>query len=181
MVAGAQEGWRTTLDKLEQEVARLSDAIGAPIRSVAHASFHLERLYDAPVERVWRALTDQAAKETWFVGPPGAWELVERRMDVREGGRELARGRFKSGVISTFDAIYHDVVRHERLVYTYGMFLDDRKISVSLATMQLKSEGGKTKLMVAEQGAFLDGYEDAGAREQGTMHLLDALRASLND
>ncbi len=41
MVAGAQEGWRTTLDKLEQEVARLSDAIGAPIRSVAHASFHL--------------------------------------------------------------------------------------------------------------------------------------------
>ncbi len=52
---------------------------------------------------------------------------------------------------------------------------------VSLATMQLKSEGGKTKLMVAEQGAFLDGYEDAGAREQGTMHLLDALRASLND
>jgi hypothetical protein len=45
--------------------------------------------------------------------------------------------------------------------------------------MQLKAEGRKTTLMVTEQGAFLDGYDDAGAREQGTSHLLDALGASL--
>jgi hypothetical protein len=61
------------------------------------------------------------------------------------------------------------------------MHLDEKKISVSLATMQLKSEGGKTKLMVTEQGAFLDGYHDAGAREQGTGLLLDALGASLRE
>ena len=57
------------------------------------------------------------------------------------------------------------------------MHLDDKKISVSLATMQLKAEGGKTTLMVTEQAAFLDGYDDAGSREQGTGHLLDALGA----
>jgi uncharacterized protein YndB with AHSA1/START domain len=181
MVAGAAEGWRTTLDKLDQELLRLSGAVGTHTRSVVHASFHLERHYDAPVARVWRALTEQAAKEKWFVGPPGEWELVERRMDVREGGRELAKGRFRSGVVSTFDASYHDVVRHERLVYSYVMYLDDKKISVSLATMQLRSENGGTKLMVAEQGAFLDGYDDAGSREHGTAYLLDALGASLND
>jgi uncharacterized protein YndB with AHSA1/START domain len=181
MVAGAPEGWRTTLDKLEQEVLRMSGAVGIQTRSVVHGSFHLERQYDAPVERVWRALTDIEAKQKWFVGPPGEWELVERRMDVREGGRELAKGRFKSGMVSTFDASYHDVVRHERLVYSYVMYLDDRKISVSLATMQLKSENGGTKLIVAEQGAFLDGYDDAGSREHGTGYLLDALGASLND
>ena len=50
---------------------------------------------------------------------------------------------------------------------------------MSLATMQLKAEGRKTTLMVTEQGAFLDGYDDAGSREQGTGHLLDALGASL--
>src|SRR5580704_13232545 len=49
----------------------------------------------------------------------------------------------------------------------------------SLATMQLKAEGRKTTLMVTEQGAFLDGYDDAGSREQGTSHLLDALGGSL--
>jgi len=34
---------------------------------------------------------------------------------------------------------------------------------------------------LTEQGAFLDGYDDAGSREEGTGHLLDALGASLRD
>jgi uncharacterized protein YndB with AHSA1/START domain len=84
-------------------------------------------------------------------------------------------------MVTTFDAIYHDVIPNERLVYSYEMHLDDKKISVSLATMQLESEGGKTTLKVTEQGAFLDGYDDAGSREHGTGILLDALGASLKD
>jgi uncharacterized protein YndB with AHSA1/START domain len=148
---------------------------------VVHATFHLERTYDAPVARVWKALTDEAAKQKWFGGTPGSWELLERRMDVRAGGSERLKGRWEGGVVSTFDAIYHDVIPNERLVYSYEMHLDDKKISVSLATMELKAEGGKTTLMVTEQGAFLDGYDDAGSREHGTGHLLDALGASLKD
>jgi uncharacterized protein YndB with AHSA1/START domain len=155
--------------------------IAQPARSVMHASFHLERRYDAPIERVWAALTEVAAKEKWFVGPPGHWELVERHMDVRDRGRELVKGRFASGVVSTFDASYHDVVALERLVYSYVMYLDDRKISVSLVTMELRRDGGGTRLMVTEQGAFLDGYDDAGSRETGTAYLLDAIGASLAD
>lgn len=181
MVAGASEGWRTTLDKLGQEVLRMSGAVGTLVRSVVHASFHLERHYDAPIDRVWKALTDEAAKQKWFGPPPGELELIERSMDVREGGREVMRGRWKSGMVSSFDAIYHDVVAPERLVYGYVMHLDDKKISVSLATMQLRSEAGGTTLMVTEQGAFLDGYDDAGAREHGTGFLLDRLGASLNE
>jgi len=181
MVAGAPEGWRTTLDKLERQVLRMSGAAGTRPRSVVHASFHLERHYDASVERVWRALTEQTAKQKWFGGPPGEWDVIERHMDVREGGRERAKGRWVSGVVSTFDAVYHDVVPHARLVYSYVMHLDDKKISVSLATMQLASEGGGTTLKVTEQGAFLDGYDDAGSREHGTGYLLDKLGASLKE
>jgi hypothetical protein len=60
------------------------------------------------------------------------------------------------------------------------MHLDDRKISVSLATLQIKpSRDRRTKLFVDEQGAFLDGYDDAGSRERGTGDLLDKLGASL--
>jgi Activator of Hsp90 ATPase homolog 1-like protein len=68
-----------------------------------------------------------------------------------------------------------------RLVYSYVMHLNDKKISASLATMQLAASGSKTTLKVTEQGAFLDGYDDAGSREHGTSHLLDALGASLKD
>ena len=181
MVAGAPEGWRTTLDKLEKEVVRMQGGSETGVRSVVHATFHLQRAYDAPVARVWRALTDEAAKQKWFAGPPGRWELLERHMDVRVGGSERVKGRWEGGVVSTFDATYHDVIPEERLVYSYEMHLDHKKISVSLATLQLKAEAGKTTLMVTEQGAFLDGYEDAGSREQGTGHLLDALGKSLMD
>jgi len=181
MVAGAQEGWRTTLDKLEKEVVGMQGGAETGVRSVVHATFHLERTYDAPVARVWKALTDDKAKQKWFGGTAGRWELLERHMDVRVGGSERVKGRWEGGVVSTFDALYHDVVANERLVYSYVMHLDDKKISVSLATMQLKADGGKTTLKVFEQGAFLDGYDDAGSRERGTGHLLDALGASLID
>src|ERR1700730_4694171 len=181
MVAGAQEGWRTTLDKLEKQVMRMQGGAETGVRSVVHATFHLERTYDAPVTRVWKALTDESAKQKWFGGTPGRWELLERHMDVRVGGSERLRGRWEGGVVSAFEALYHDVIPNERLVYSYVMHMGDKKISVSLATMQLKAVGGQTLLMVAEQGAFLDGYDDAGSREHGTGHLLDALGASLKD
>src|SRR5258708_3119347 len=181
MVAGAPEGWRTTLDKLEKEVVRMPGGGETGIRSVAHATFHLERSYDAPVARVWKALTDEAAKQKWFAGTPGEWELLERHMDVRVGGREWLKGRWEGGMVSTFDATYHDVIPNERLIYTYEMYLDDKKISVSLATLQLKAGGGKTTLMVTEHGAFLDGYDNAGSPAHGTGHLLDVLGASLKD
>jgi uncharacterized protein YndB with AHSA1/START domain len=181
MVAGAPEGWRSTLDKLEKEVVRMQGGGETGQRSVVHATFHLERSYDAPIARVWKALTDEGAKQKWFTGPAGRWELLERHMDVRTGGSERLKGRWEGGMVSTFDACYHDVIPQERLVYGYVMHLDEKKISVSLATMQLKAEGGKTTLKVTEQGAFLDGYDDAGSREHGTGYLLDALGASLKD
>jgi uncharacterized protein YndB with AHSA1/START domain len=181
MISGATQGWRETLDKLDDVVVRLQGGGDAPARSVAHGVFHLERTYDAPAERVWRALTDETAKQKWFGGTPGTWELLERQMDVRPGGRERLKGRWESGIVSTFDATYFDVIPNERLVYAYEMHMNDRKISVSLATMQLEAKGGRTTLKVSEQGAFLDGYDDSGSREQGTGFLLDALGASLRE
>ena len=154
----------------------------AVVRKAVHSTFHLNRTYDAPPTRVWNALTNAAAKQKWFGGTPGRWELLERHMDVRVGGTERLKGRWQGGVVSTFEAIYHDVIPNERLVYTYEMYLNEKKISVSLATIQLEANNAKTTtLMVTEQGAFLDGYDDAGSREHGTGHLLDALGASLND
>lgn len=96
-------------------------------RSVVHAEFHLERVYDSPVWRVWQALTEPQAKAQWFAGSADTWQVLERQMDVRVGGRERLRGRWKSGLVTTFEAVYQDVVPNERLVYCYQMFLDDEE------------------------------------------------------
>jgi uncharacterized protein YndB with AHSA1/START domain len=180
MVQGAPQGWAQTLDSLSAELQRMQTSeTGA--HSAVHAIFTIERTYDAPVERVFRALSDEKAKAKWFGGEEGQWRPIEHRMDFRVGGSERAKGRWESGVVSTFDAVYHDIVPNERIVYSYTMHLDEKKISVSLATMQLTPAGpGRTTLKVTEQGAFLDGYDDAGSRERGTGFLLDKLGASLS-
>jgi uncharacterized protein YndB with AHSA1/START domain len=174
-IDGSAEGWRTTLDKLEREVARITAAEG---RSVAHASFTLERAFDASPAKLFHALVDKAAKARWFEGG-GDYVTLEREMDVRPGGKERVKGRWASGLVSSFDAVYFDVVPDRRLVYTYEMRLDDRKISVSLATLEIVPAGAGARLVLTEQGAFLDGYDDAGSREHGTGLLLDRLAASL--
>ena len=47
------------------------------------------------------------------------------------------------------------------------------------ATVDLKPAGKGTNLTFTEQGAFLDGFDDAAGRERGTVELLDALGAEL--
>ncbi len=173
-VEGAAEGWRTTLDKLGREVARVQEAGPVAVRG----AFSLERTFKATPAQVFKAFTDESAKSRWFSGGDD-YTMVERRMDVRPGGRELAIGRWKSGVTTRFDAFYFDVVPDRRLVYAYEMHLDARKISVSLACVEIEPHPAGVRLKIAEQAVFLDGYEDGGAREHGTSALMDRLVASL--
>jgi uncharacterized protein YndB with AHSA1/START domain len=177
MIEGAAQGWGETLDRLEQEVIRIRQSAPAS-RSVVYGTFSIERTFAVSRATVFKALTDPAAKAKWFGGGNG-YTLLAREMDARPGGREHVQGRWESGVVSTFDALYYDVVPDERLVYSYEMHLNERKISVSLATFEFKPAGASTRLILTEQGAFLDGYDDAGSREQGSNFLLDALGATL--
>lgn len=147
-------------------------------RSVVHGTFNLERIYDAAPARVFAALATEEGKAGWFAGGDG-YTLVERRFDFREGGAERATGRWDNGTVSQFDALYFDVVPDERIVYAYEMRLNGTKISVSLATIEIKAHGAGTRLLLSETGAFLDGYDDAGSREHGTNFLMDRLGAYL--
>jgi uncharacterized protein YndB with AHSA1/START domain len=79
-----------------------------------------------------------------------------------------------------FDAVYFDIVPGERIVYAYDMWHDGKKLSVSLATLEFKAVAGGAHFAITEQGAFLDGYDDAGERERGTLGLIDQMGASLS-
>ena len=147
-------------------------------RSAIHGTFAIERVYDASPARVFKAWSDPTAKARWFVGP-SEWQLVDRAIDFKVGGKEHLSGRFPTGRVSTFDGYYHDIVPDQRIVYSYDMRLNQTHISVSLATVELKAEGSGTRLTFTEQAVFLDGYDDGGGRERGTRVLLDQLGAEL--
>jgi uncharacterized protein YndB with AHSA1/START domain len=147
-------------------------------RSATHGIFTLERVYDAAPARVFKAWADPAIKARWF-GGPADWQLLARSIDFRVGGTERLSGRKGSGIVSTFDAVYHDIVPDQRIIYCYDMRLDDVHISASLATVELAPAGNGTRLTFTEQAVFLDGYDDSGSRERGTRILLEQLGGAL--
>jgi uncharacterized protein YndB with AHSA1/START domain len=147
-------------------------------RSVTHNTFVIDRAFDAPVARVFKAFADWEAKKRWFASPEG-WVQGEATMDFRVGGREVNKGGPKGGPVHSFEARYYDIVPNERIVYAYEMYMDDKRISVSVATFELKAEGNRTRLKLTEQGVYLDGFDNGAQREEGTRELLDALGESL--
>jgi uncharacterized protein YndB with AHSA1/START domain len=151
-----------------------------PNRSIAHGIFTIERSYPSVTpRRVFDAFASIDGKSHWFTVPRDRADIEERTLDFRVGGRERLKTRWKTGTVSRFDATYFDIVPGERIVYAYEMHMDDRKISVSLASFEFRPAGTGTRLTMTEQGAFLDGYDDNGSRERGSRELMDKLGAYL--
>ena len=146
-------------------------------RHVTHATFSLERRYQASPGRVFAAWADPEAKARWFAGP-GA----EHELDFRVGGSETAsRTADGQNPALKFESVYHDIVPDERLVYSSRLFAGDQLATVSLTTVQFRPAAEGTQLVLTEQGTFLDGYEDPSWREEGTSKQLAALGAELTE
>ena len=148
---------------------------------IVHASFAIERTIPAPPPRVFAAFADPARKAKWFHGPDD-WQPTTVAFDFREGGHETAAGEVPGEWSSRFEADYHVIEPDARIVYSYVMYHDDVRLSVSVTTIELDAldDGAATRLVFTEQGAYFeDGEADNASREEGTIALLKQLEASL--
>ena len=155
-------------------------------RTVRHGTFTIERDLPHPPARVFAAWADPKAKAAWFAAPRSACTEVIREQDFKAGGKERLKGQWNTGMTSDFHCVYQDIVPDRRIVYSYNMYVNEQKISVSLATIEFEpaTVGGKpgTRLILTEQGAYLDGGIDGHqSREQGTLGLIAALEKALSD
>jgi uncharacterized protein YndB with AHSA1/START domain len=146
--------------------------------SIQHDRFTIEREFAASPGQVYAAWAEPGAKARWFRGPED-WKVRTRELDFKIGGSERLISEFPDGRVSDYSAHYHDIVADTRIVYTYEMQVDDVRISVSLTTIEFLASGKCTRMVLTEQGVFLDGYDNASQRELGTRALLDQLAAEV--
>jgi uncharacterized protein YndB with AHSA1/START domain len=73
------------------------------------------RVFDAPVERVWKAWTDPDDVKQWW-GPAGFTAPVAR-MDFREGGTSLVAMRTPDGIDLYNTWTYEEIVPMDRVVF----------------------------------------------------------------
>lgn len=149
-------------------------------RQVIHDTFAIERTYPAPVSRVFAAFASKEAKDVWGdtgdLTPPGA-DASDTEFDFRIGGHERF-GFGYQGVSYRYDARYYDIVPKQRLIYSYEMYANGERISVSAATIEFVAAVGGTALTWTEQGAYLDGFDGALApqlRRGGIAEMLEGL------
>lgn len=147
-------------------------------RSVTHATFRIERVYDASPKRVFAAYADPEARRRWFVEGEG-WDIESCELDFREGTTEHSTFRFRGGPLIRNDTWYHEIVENQRFVFSYAMVVGDDRISVSLGTVELIPDGNGTRHVYTEQGAYLDGYDNVAQREEGCRQLYEALAREL--
>jgi uncharacterized protein YndB with AHSA1/START domain len=158
-------------------------------RSVIHETSRIERTYAAAPSTVFAAFSTEEARNSWGdtddLEPPedqdddSNSEVSE--FDFRVGGRESFSTK-EQGTTYRYDGRYYDIVTDSRIVYSYEMYADDARISVSVATIEFAGSGSGTRLTWTEQGVYLDGYNGAEApemRKGGTIDMLNGLTAYL--
>ena len=124
----------------------------------------IERIFDAPRDRVWRAFTDPKLVAQWW---GRGNKLVVERMEVERGGRWRFVEHSPEGVHG-FEGRYREVTPKERVVQTFEW--DGMPGHVIVETMVLEDLGdGRTK--VTNTSLFhtteeRDGMKNAGM-EQG--------------
>jgi uncharacterized protein YndB with AHSA1/START domain len=119
------------------------------------------RVFDAPRELVFKALTDPKLIPQWW-GPRSVTTIVDK-MDVRMGGVWRYLHQDNEGNSSGFRGVYHEISAPERLVFTFEW--EGMPGHILLETMSLSEENGKT--IVTDSSVFQTVEDRDGMLQSG--------------
>jgi len=114
----------------------------AKVTTPTDREIHIERIFAAPRERVWRAMTDPALVAQWW---GRGNKLVIERMEVERGGHWRFVEHSPDGGVHGFEGRYREVTPPERVVQTFEW--DGMPGHVIIEHMTLEDLGdGRTKV-----------------------------------
>ncbi len=139
-----------------------------------HATIVIERTYEALPDQVFAAWSSREALATWSA-PGDGWELAWRAFDFKVGHTDVC----------TFGAIdaepyvnttrYEEIVPNQRIVYASTISYLGELIFAGVVTVEFLSIGDATRLVMTENGVYLDGSDSPLGHEDGWAMMLDSL------
>ena len=149
-----------------------------------HSTFVVERNFNKPVEKVFAAFSDLDKVRRWY-GEGEGHDVEEFRSDFKVGGEQMLRYKLKAGTPVAGMTIrnegrFQEIQPNARIVLASTMDLNDTRILVGIATIELSEHTGKTALVLTHQGVYLSEGLTPGMIEAGWKSLLEKLAAELD-
>jgi len=139
----------------------------------------VQRRFAAPRERVFDAWTDEGVVRDWWSAMPNM-SPGKIDVDLREGGRYRMEMIAEDGAVHTAVGEYREVLRPERVVYTWSWEGNDEAMSGSADTLvevEFAADGTGTVVTLTHSGFGSD--EIAGMHQQGWNGTLEQLALHL--
>jgi uncharacterized protein YndB with AHSA1/START domain len=127
----------------------------------------ITRVFDAPRELVFDAMSRADLLQRWLCGPPG-WSMAACESDLKVGGAFRHVWHDPGGAEMAMQGVYREINPPERIVRTEVFeFRCDAQAGEQVGTLVLTEQGGKTTLTLtvlypskeARDGALASGME----------------------
>jgi len=120
--------------------------------------FVLTRVFDAPVDLVWRCFTEQEHLATWSA--PRGYTIPRGEGDLRVGGQWRCCMRDADGGEHWLGGTYREIVPCARLVMTHAWEENGKPGPETLVTVRFEEMGGRTKVTLEQTGFTSDEARD---------------------
>ena len=179
-IASFEPFWNTRSSILDRYMRSRPGGTAPRTSSAETAPLTIERVFDAPRDRVWAAWTDPKLAVQWW--GPEYFTTPTFELDVRQDGALRIDIQAPDGTVFPMSGVVKEAVRPERLVFIATPLDEsgDRLFEV-LHTVELLDEDGKTRLRL-EARVFFAGPDAApylAGMEAGWQQSLAKLDRSL--
>jgi len=110
------------------------------MNTITKEALVVERVFNAPVEKIWGALTDKTQMKLWY------FDLAEFKAEV---GFEFQFEGGKDGRVYLHLCRVTEVITHKKLKYSWRY---EGYEGISFVTFELTSEGNGTRLKLTHEG-----------------------------